>query len=287
MKPFGRDGMPLRCCQESGGLGNSDKARLTLFSKTKEAIGRKKTKEWFNVVKVGSEVPLWVSVPPVNVPVFIGTRSEDPYGHAFYQYWVGTRIDKLTPIAVTDVDAIELAHRTAERLLPFVHPNSLFPFVQTAKLKVLQFGIARREHIVLLADDADYRWWLYTPIAEVSKLAINGQSCEYELRDGLIYIDGHAIVTLDGRGRAVFNISANTIEVAYAVGNSSLVVDEALPYFVAAAYMKAASDEQSGILESVRVGAVSFSFRSVKELKDKAAQLEKLGHQLLRVGGRM
>lgn len=239
------------------------------------------------MVKVGSEVPLWVSVPPVNIPVFIGTRSEDPYGHAFYQYWTGTSIDKLSPVSVIDVDAIELAQKTSERLLPFVHPNSLFPFVQTAKLKVLQFGLARREHIVLLSDEIDYRWWLYTPIAEVNKLVINGQSYEVELRDGLIYLDGRAIVTLDGRGRAVFNISANTIEISYAIANSSLVVDEALPYFVAAAYLKAASDEQSGILESVRVGAVSFSFRSVKELKDKAAQLEKLGYQLLRVGGRM
>lgn len=237
------------------------------------------------MIKFGSAIPLWVSVPPVNTPVFIGTRDTDPYGHSFYQYFTGTVVTALTPIVGIDVDAIEIAQATANKLLPFVDPNALFPFVQTAKLKMLQFGLARREHIVLSYEDADYRWWLYTPIAEINKLTINSTPVEAELSNGQISVGGSPITVFDGRGHAVFSITARTIEVAYAIGNASLVIEEALPYFVAAAYFRAASDEQSGVLESVRVGAVSFSFRPVKELRDKAAQLERLGYQILRVGG--
>jgi len=79
-------------------------------------------------------IPVWVSVPPVSSPVFIGTRSEDPYGHSFYQYFTGTSISNLQPIEVTDDDESLLANATSEKLLPFVSPLALMPFVKTAKV---------------------------------------------------------------------------------------------------------------------------------------------------------
>ena len=239
------------------------------------------------MIVFGSAVPVWVSVPVVASPTFIGTRDSDPFGHQFYSYFVGTSIDSLTPIQVIDHDAPEIAYAVSERLLPFVTPDTLLPFVQTAKLRLLQFGLPRREHVILSIDDPAQRWWLYAPIAEVNKLVIDGSEFEAEVVGGNIFVGSEQITTLDGSGRAVILIPARTIEVHYAISAVSPIVDEALQYFVAAAYLKAASDQQSGIYESIRVGAVTFSFRSMKELKDKADQLERLGRQLLKVGGRL
>jgi hypothetical protein len=78
-------------------------------------------------------IPVWVSVPPVSSPVFIGTRSEDPYGHSFYQYFTGTSISNLQPIEVTDDDESLLANATSEKLLPFVSPLSVDAVRQDCK----------------------------------------------------------------------------------------------------------------------------------------------------------
>jgi len=239
------------------------------------------------MVVFGSAVPLWVSVPLVASPTFIGTRDSDPFGHQFYNYFIGTSIDSLTPITAIDHSAPEIAYTVSEKLLPFVSPDTLLPFVQTAKLRLLQFGLPRREHIILTADDPAQRWWLYAPIAEVNKFVIDGVSYDAKLRGGDIYIEDRQVTALDGSGKAVLLIPASALEVHYAISAISPIIDEVLQYFVAAAYLRAASDQQSGIYESIRVGAVTFSFRSVKELKDKADQLEKLGRQLLRIGGRV
>jgi hypothetical protein len=239
------------------------------------------------MVVIGSEAPLWVSVPVVSMPTFIGTRDSDPYGHTFYNYFVGTSIDSLTPVVVIDQDAPEIAYAVSERLLPFVHPDALMPFVQTAKLRLLSFGLARREHVILTRDDPASRWWLYSPIAEVNKFVVDGVYYEATVINGDIYIGSDKVTQLDGNGRAVFLIPAELVEVHYAISTISPIVNEALQYFTAAAYLRAASDQQSGIYESIRVGAVTFSFRTVKELKDKAQQLERLGFQLLKVGGRL
>ncbi len=240
------------------------------------------------MVSFGSSVPLWASVPVVSRPVFIGTRSADPYGHSFYAYFVGTSITTLTPITPTELDDSAIAFRTAERLLPFVDPVTLVPFVRTAKLRLLPFGLARREHIILTFHDPTQRWWLYAPIAEVNRLVIDDEIYDdVRIVNGDLFIGDDRITMLDQDNKAVLLVPARTIEIHYAIDTLSPVVDEALPYFVAAAYLKAASDNQSGIYETIRVGAVTFSFRSVKELKDKAAQLERIGLQMLRAGGRL
>lgn len=239
------------------------------------------------VVYVGSEVPLWVSVPVVSRPVFIGTRDIDPYGHTFYAYYVGTAVNALTPIQVIDQDAPEIAVVTADRFLQFVDPQALVPFVQTAKLRLLNFGLARREHVVLTYEDPTQRWWLYAPIAEVNKLVIDDEHYTPQLIDGDIYIDDDRMTVLSEDNKAIILIPARTIEIHYAIATLSPIVDEALPYFVAAAYLRAVSDNQAGIYETIRVGAVTFSFRSVKELKDRASQLERIGMQMIRAGGRL
>jgi len=235
----------------------------------------------------GTVIPVWVSVPPVSSPVFIGTRLEDPYGHSFYQYFTGTDISNLQPIEVSDGDESFLANLTSERILQFVSPYNLMPFVRTAKLNALQFGLARREHVILTFDDPTGRWWLHQPIAEVNKLVIDGEQVDASVVDSQIFVGNEQLTMPDNYGRAAFIISARMIEIHYAVKAISPVIYEALPYLIAAAYLKAASNEQSSIYESIRVGAVSFSFKSAKDLRMKARELEQIAYKMLRLGGRV
>lgn len=239
------------------------------------------------MVSVGSAIPLWVSVPTVSLPVFIGTRSVDEYGHAFYQYFTGTSANSLQIVSAIDTEAIDVANITSVQLLPFVDPAALVPFVPIAKMRLLNFGLERREHLVLSPESPDERWWLHTPIAEVNKLVIDGKPVDYEIRDSVIYVGGTPITQIVGGGKSVLLISCNSFEIHYAIGRQTPMVDEALIYFVAAAYLRAASNKESGVYESIRVGAVSFSFRPIKELRDRAIQLEKIGLQILRSGGLM
>jgi hypothetical protein len=232
-------------------------------------------------------IPVWVSVPPVSSPVFIGTRSEDPYGHSFYQYFTGTSISNLQPIEVTDDDESLLANATSEKLLPFVSPLALMPFIKTAKLQALSFGLPRREHVILIYDDPSGRWWLHQPIAEVNKLVIDGEELTARVVNSQIYAGDEQLTIPDGSDRAVFAVSARVIEVHYAIAAASPIVYEALPYLVAAAYLKAASNEQSSIYDSIRVGAVSFSFKSAKDLAAKSRELERIAYRMLRAGGRL
>jgi len=232
-------------------------------------------------------IPVWVSVPPVSSPVFIGTRLNDPYGHSFYQYFTGTSVSDLQPIDITDEDESFLANITSERILSFVSPYSLIPFVRTAKLHALQFGLPRREHVILTYDDPTGRWWVYQPIAEVNKLVIDGELVDARVVDSQIYVGEEQLTIPDGYGRATFLVSARLIEIHYAVKAISPVVYEALPYLIAAAYLKAASNEQSSIYDSIRVGAVSFSFKSAKDLRMKARELEQIGYKMLRMGGHL
>jgi len=239
------------------------------------------------MVHFGSEIPVWASVPPVSLPVFIGTRSEDPYGHSFYQYFTGTHISSLRPLEVSDDDESWLANLTSEKILPFVSPLNLIPFVKAAKLQALQFGLARREHVILTYDDPTGRWWLYRPIAEVNKLVIDGEQLEVEVIDSQIFAGSEQLTVPDSYNRSVFIVSARIIEVHYAIMSVSPIVYEALPYLIAAAYLKASSSEQSSIYDSIRVGAVSFSFKSVKDVRAKARELEQIAYRLLRVGGQV
>jgi len=232
-------------------------------------------------------IPVWVSVPPVSSPVFIGTRAEDPYGHSFYQYFTGTDISSLQPLEVSDDDESMLANLTSERILTFVSPYKLMPFVKTAKLQALQFGLAHREHVILTYDDPTGRWWLHQPIAEVNKLVIDGEEYDARVIDSQIYVGNEQLTVPDSNNRAVFTISARMIEIHYAVMAASPIVYEALPYLIAAAYLKAASNEQSSIYDSIRVGAVSFSFKSAKDLRAKSRELEQIAFKMLRVGGRV
>lgn len=239
------------------------------------------------MVSVGSEMPLWVAVPSVSVPVFIGTRSVDHYGHSFYQYFTGTSSDSLRTVTAVDTQAVDIANLAAIQLLPFVDPVALVPFVPIAKMRLINFGLERREHVVLSPESPDERWWLHAPIAEVNKIVVDGTPVDYELRDGVIWVDGAPITQVVGNGKAVLLLSCNLFEIHYAIGRQSPMVDEALIYFVAAAYLRAASNKESGVYDSIRVGAVSFSFRPIKELRDRAVQLEKIGLQILRSGGMM
>lgn len=237
------------------------------------------------MVQVNSELPLWVSVPTVSIPVFIGTRSIDPYGHTFYEYFTGTSAHSLRRIAVSDPEAVEIANMTSNMLLPFVDPVALVPFVAFAKMKIAHFGLPRREHIILTINDYTERWWLYAPVAEVNKLVIDGVEVTPEVANGIIYVNGQQVNQLISGGKSELTIYANSIEIHYAIGKQFPMIEDAIPYFVAAAYLRAASERDSGIYESIRVGAVSFSFRPIRELREKAIQLEKTGLQILRAGG--
>jgi hypothetical protein len=232
-------------------------------------------------------VPVWVSVPPVSLPVFIGTRTDDPYGHGFYQYFTGASLSSLNPVSVTDEDETVFADITSERLLPFVAPAALKPFVRTAKLQALAFGLPCREHIILLYDDPTGRWWLYQPIAEVNRLVVDGEVLAARVVDSQIYVGDEPLTMPASSNRAVFSVPARMIEIHYAVGVASPVVYEALPYLVAAAYLKAAASEQSSIYDAIRVGAVSFSFKSAKDISAKSRELERIAYRMLRVGGRL
>jgi hypothetical protein len=61
------------------------------------------------------------------------------------------------------------------------------PFVKTAKLQALSFGLPRREHVILIYDDPSGRWWLHQPIAEVNKLVIDGEELTARVVNSQIY----------------------------------------------------------------------------------------------------
>jgi hypothetical protein len=234
------------------------------------------------MVQFGSAVPLWVAVPPLSIPVFIGTRAEDPFGYRFYRYWAGTTLSELTPIVGTDPDAAALAAETKERLLPFAPLDALERHVPAVQARLLPYGLPRREHVRLTVDDPDSRWWLYAPIAEVHRFIVNGEPASVTIRSGQLFSqEGVAITVPDRDFRAHLVISAYEVEVHYAIDWASPVVRDALPYFLAAAYLRSVAERESGLYDTLRVGAVTFSFRSVKDWAARAAQLERTGWRML------
>jgi len=234
------------------------------------------------MVQFGSVVPLWVAVPPLSVPVFIGTRAEDPFGYRFYRYFVGTAVSALTPIVGTDPDAAVLAAETRDRLLPFAPLDALEQHVPAVQARLLPYGLPRREHVRLTADDPDSRWWLYAPIAEVHRFLVNGEPVSVTILSGQLFSEESVAVTVPDRDfRAHFVISAYEVEVHYAIDWASPVVRDALPYFLAAAYLRSVAERESGLYDTLRVGAVTFSFRSVKDWAARAAQLERTGWRML------
>jgi hypothetical protein len=234
------------------------------------------------MVQFGSAVPLWVAVPPLSVPVFIGTRAEDPFGYRFYRYFVGTALSALTPVVGIDPDAAVLAVETRDRLLPFAPLDAIERHVAAVQARLLPYGLPRREHVRLTADDPDSRWWLYAPIAEVHRFIVDDEPVLVTIRSGQLFDqEGVAVTVPDRDFRARLTIPAYQVEAHYAIDWASPVVRDALPYFLAAAYLRSIAERESGLYDSLRVGAVTFSFRSAKDWAERAAQLERTGWRML------
>jgi hypothetical protein len=238
------------------------------------------------MVQFGSAVPLWVAVPPLSVPVFIGTRAEDPFGYRFYRYFIGTAASTLTPISGIDPQASVLAAETRDRLLPFAPLDVLEQHVSAVQARLLPYGLPRREHVRLTTDDPDGRWWLYAPIAEVHRFLVNGEPVSVTISSGqLIDQEGSAVTVPDRDFRARLVISAYEVEAHYAIDWASPVIQDALPYFLAAAYLRSVAERESGLYDTLRVGAVTFSFRSAKDWTERATQLERTGWRMLAAVG--
>jgi len=234
-------------------------------------------------VGVSEPVPLWVSVPDVARFVFIGTRADDPYGHTAYRYATGTSLTSLTPLTPVYTDLEPIAYYTQQKLLPFVPIEKILQFVPEVLWELSEFGLERREHIVLTPDG---RWYLNTPIAEVNFFAVNDSEVDVVLdENGLIRFSDERMspaFTYDSLGRLVPMISASKIEVAYAVRRRPEFPDDAIAYKVAARVLRAMAFESSGFYSSIRVGAVSFSFKDAKEIDRKASEFERLCYRLIR-----
>jgi len=233
-------------------------------------------------VGVSEPVPVWVAVPDVSRFVFIGTIVADSYGHTAYKYATGTSSENLQPLTPIYSDLESIASFTQRKLLPFVPLERILQFVPEVVWELSEFGLARREHVILIPDG---RWYLNTPIAAVHYCAIDGEQVEVQVdENGLLRFAGDLspFVSYDSYGRLVPIIAAHRIEIAYAIGRRPEFPDDAIAYKVAARVLRAAAFENSQFFSSVRVGAVSFSFKSPKEIAAKASEFERLSYRLIR-----
>lgn len=235
-----------------------------------------------NFVGVSEPMPIWVAVPDVSRFVFIGTVMEDPFGHTAYRYATGTSVSNLQPLTPVYSDLEFIASYTQHKLLPFVPIERILHFVPEVIWELSEFGLARREHVILTPDG---RWYLNTPIAEVNYCAID--DCPVDVivdKNGLLRLsdDSAPFVTYDSYGRLVPILVANKIEIAYAINRRPEFPDDAIAYKVAARVLRAAAFESSQFFSSIRVGAVSFSFKSPKEIASKASEFERLSYKLIR-----